>query len=157
MEAILSRVRVHLKPDGRFAIDVFVPKMELLVDKPGERSSFAEYEDPDGKGQILMTHSYVYEPDTQIKRVKTYTVIPGQIDEIEGELNMHMFFPRYLEVLLKYNGFELEARYGDYDRVVFNPYHSQIAPGEILVCPGTDPAWTPLFMAFAYSFHKWYI
>ena len=32
-------------------------------------------------------------------------------------------------------------------RVVFDPSSAQIAPGEILVCPGTDPAWTPLFMA----------
>jgi pyruvate,water dikinase len=31
--------------------------------------------------------------------------------------------------------------------VIFNPHESQLAPGEILVCPGTDPAWTPLFMA----------
>ena len=31
--------------------------------------------------------------------------------------------------------------------VVFNPHEAQLAPGEILVCPGTDPAWTPLFMA----------
>jgi len=31
--------------------------------------------------------------------------------------------------------------------VVFNPHESQIEPGEILVCPGTDPAWTPLFLA----------
>lgn len=32
-------------------------------------------------------------------------------------------------------------------RVIFDPRQSQLAPGEILVCPGTDPAWTPLFMA----------
>ncbi|HTX90783.1 MAG TPA: PEP/pyruvate-binding domain-containing protein [Anaerolineales bacterium] len=31
--------------------------------------------------------------------------------------------------------------------VVFDPRTTQLAPGEILVCPGTDPAWTPLFMA----------
>jgi rifampicin phosphotransferase len=30
---------------------------------------------------------------------------------------------------------------------VLNPHDTQLAPGEILVCPGTDPAWTPLFMA----------
>jgi pyruvate,water dikinase len=30
--------------------------------------------------------------------------------------------------------------------VVFNPNETQLAPGEIMVCPGTDPAWTPLFM-----------
>ncbi len=31
--------------------------------------------------------------------------------------------------------------------VIFDPYSSQIAPGEILVCPATDPAWTPLFLS----------
>jgi pyruvate,water dikinase len=32
-------------------------------------------------------------------------------------------------------------------RVVFDPHQAQLLPGEILVCPGTDPAWTPLFLA----------
>lgn len=31
--------------------------------------------------------------------------------------------------------------------VVLSPHESLLAPGEILVCPGTDPAWTPLFLA----------
>ncbi|MES0343945.1 MAG: PEP/pyruvate-binding domain-containing protein [Anaerolineales bacterium] len=31
-------------------------------------------------------------------------------------------------------------------RVIFDPHSSQLGPGEILVCPGTDPAWTPLFL-----------
>ncbi len=31
--------------------------------------------------------------------------------------------------------------------VVFDPYRAQLNPGEILVCPGTDPSWTPLFLA----------
>ncbi|MBN2550628.1 MAG: hypothetical protein JXB15_15795, partial [Anaerolineales bacterium] len=32
-------------------------------------------------------------------------------------------------------------------QVVFDPHLTQLAPGDILVCPGTDPAWTPLFLA----------
>ncbi len=32
-------------------------------------------------------------------------------------------------------------------RVVLTPLETQLEPGEILVCPGTDPAWTPLFLA----------
>ena len=31
-------------------------------------------------------------------------------------------------------------------RVVFQPHDARLAPGEILVCPATDPAWTPLFL-----------
>jgi pyruvate,water dikinase len=32
-------------------------------------------------------------------------------------------------------------------RVLFDPAGAQLLPGEILVCPGTDPAWTPLFLS----------
>ena len=32
-------------------------------------------------------------------------------------------------------------------RVVLDPLKADLLPGEILVCPGTDPAWTPLFLA----------
>jgi pyruvate,water dikinase len=30
--------------------------------------------------------------------------------------------------------------------VVLDPHGAQLVPGEILVCPATDPAWTPLFL-----------
>jgi rifampicin phosphotransferase len=32
-------------------------------------------------------------------------------------------------------------------RIVFNPLQANLKPGEILVCPGTDPSWTPLFLS----------
>jgi pyruvate,water dikinase len=32
-------------------------------------------------------------------------------------------------------------------RVVLDPQNANLSPGEILVCQGTDPAWTPLFLA----------
>ena len=31
--------------------------------------------------------------------------------------------------------------------VVFAPRTARLAAGEILVCPGADPAWTPLFLS----------
>jgi pyruvate,water dikinase len=31
-------------------------------------------------------------------------------------------------------------------RVVLDPLAERLEPGEILVCPGTDPSWTPLFL-----------
>jgi pyruvate,water dikinase len=31
-------------------------------------------------------------------------------------------------------------------RVVLDPHDAQLLPGEILVCPATDPGWTPLFL-----------
>jgi rifampicin phosphotransferase len=32
-------------------------------------------------------------------------------------------------------------------RVILDPRGAQLQPGEIMVCPGTDPSWTPLFLA----------
>lgn len=32
-------------------------------------------------------------------------------------------------------------------KVIRDPHQAHLLPGEILVCPGTDPAWTPLFLA----------
>lgn len=34
-------------------------------------------------------------------------------------------------------------------RVVIDPRQAHLQPGEILVCPGTDPSWTPLFLSAA--------
>jgi len=119
-EACLSAVRKSLVPNGRFIIDVFVPKSELLINKPGERSPFSEYEDPDGRGRIIVTESYEYEPDTQVKRIKTHHSIPGQEFEIEGELNMRMYFPQELDALIQYNGFIIEHKYGCEDQKVFD-------------------------------------
>ncbi len=31
-------------------------------------------------------------------------------------------------------------------RIVLSPASAGLLEGEILVCPGTDPAWTPLFL-----------
>ena len=32
-------------------------------------------------------------------------------------------------------------------QVVMDPLEARLQPGDILVCPGTDPSWTPLFLA----------
>jgi pyruvate,water dikinase len=32
-------------------------------------------------------------------------------------------------------------------RVIFDPREARLEPGEVLVAPGTDPAWTPLFLS----------
>ncbi len=46
------------------------------------------------------------------------------------ELAMRMYFPQELDGLLKYNGFQLEAKYGDYERSSFG----SDAPKQIIIC-----------------------
>jgi SAM-dependent methyltransferase len=129
-ETCLDSVKRHLGPDGRFVIDVFVPKMELLLDKPGERFPFAEYYDPDIHSTVVVTESYIYEPDTQIKRVTTHHTIPGQEAEYVGALHMRMYFPQELDALIKYNGFRVDAKYGSYERGPFTANSEK----QLIVC-----------------------
>jgi SAM-dependent methyltransferase len=119
IESCFASVREHLLPGGRFIISVFVPKMELLLDKPGERAPFYKYSDPGGRGRIVVTESYVYEPDTQIKRITLHYAIPGEEEDVEGKVILKMYFPQELDALIKYNGFVIEHKYGGHDRAPF--------------------------------------
>jgi SAM-dependent methyltransferase len=129
-EACLASVRPHLAPRGRFIIDVFVPKMDLLVDKSEEKVPFAEYVDPEGRGRIVVAESYVYEPDTQIKRVTYWYAVPGEDELIPGTLNLRMYFPQELDALIKYNGFVIEDKFGSYDGTVFDSTSEK----QIVIC-----------------------
>lgn len=130
LESCLACVRRHLAPGGRFALDYFVPKMELLVPQPGERFAFGEYDDPDGGGRVVITHSYVYEPDTQLKRITTHHLLPGEEFEEQGSLVMRMYFPQELDALLTYNGFRIVRKLGDYDGTPFGPKSEK----QLIVC-----------------------
>jgi SAM-dependent methyltransferase len=129
-EATMACVRRHLKPDGKFIIEVFVPDPALLLDEPGTRSSFAEYQDPNGRGQIVVTESRVYEADTQISRITTHHAIPGEQEEQIGRLDMRMYFPQELDALLKYNGFHIQDKFGSFEQT---PFDAQ-AQHQIIIC-----------------------
>jgi SAM-dependent methyltransferase len=130
LEACLASVRKHLTPTGKFVIDVFVPKMELLIDQPEARFPFSEYDDPDNEGRVVVTESYIYETDTQIKRVTTWHAIPGMDEEVAEALDLRMYFPQELDALLEYNGFAIDGKFGDYEQTVFGAQSEK----QIIVC-----------------------
>jgi SAM-dependent methyltransferase len=118
VEGCFQCVRNHLANAGRFVIDVFVPYLKLLIQEPSSKEVLSEYDDPDSGGRVVVTVTSVYEPHTQIKRNITCQKSPGRPDVI-GHLDMRMFFPQELDALLKYNGFRIHQKYGDYDRNEF--------------------------------------
>lgn len=112
-ESCMKCVKKHLSEHGKFIIEVFVPNLKMLLQKPDERVFFSEYEDPDGGGRIVVTSTSTYDSKTQIKHNKTFHKMPNDDEEIEGELPMRMYFPQELDALLKYNGFDIVHKYGD--------------------------------------------
>ena len=120
LEACLASVRAHLTPKGRFVVTVFVPDPSKLRDVSTEREPYAEYDDPDGRGRVVVTCDYRYERDTQIKRIKTYHRFAGVDEEVTGRLDMRMYFPQELDALLEYNGLEIVHKWGGLDERPFD-------------------------------------
>ena len=122
-------VREHLLPSGRFIIDVFVPNLNLLIEKPDVEHILSEYDHPDGKGRVTVYARSEYEPSTQIRKTSTIAKLPGEPDQT-GSLDLKMYFPRELEALLMYNGFNVIERFGGHSGEDFNDK----SPFQILVC-----------------------
>jgi SAM-dependent methyltransferase len=129
IEACFCRVKEHLTDEGRFIIDIFTPNIQILIRDPNQRYPVAEYPDPDGQGLVRVTENNVYDNAAQINHIKWYYKI-GDNDEFHVENNMRIFFPQELDALLHYNGFAIEAKYGNYDE---SQYESE-SPKQLVVC-----------------------
>lgn len=118
IEACFSCVKKHLATKGRFVIDIFNPSLNILTRDSSKHYPVAEYPDPDGKGTVVITENNVYDDANQINRIKWYYKIDNK-EEYVKELNMRIFYPQELDELLHYNGFIIEAKFGNYNMESF--------------------------------------
>ena len=128
IESCFSCVREHLKKEGRFIIDIFNPRLNILLRDSTKHYPHSTYPDPDGRGMIEVTENNIYDDAIQINRIKLYHKIDGKVEV--NELNMRIFYPQEIDALLKYNGFTIERKLGDYDE---SPFKSG-SPKQIIIC-----------------------
>jgi hypothetical protein len=119
LEGCLASVRRHLTPGGRFVFDIFVPNLDILRRAPNTRFHFSAYADAEGGGEIVVKESNIYDSATQINHISLFRVLPGG-EEVLGELPLRIYYPQELDAILKYNGFLIERKYGDYDGRAFD-------------------------------------
>jgi len=103
--------------------------IDILSRDPTKRYPYATYPDPNGKGVVEITENNIYDDATQINRIKLYYKIGDQKEKVD-ELNMRIFYPQEIDALLKYNGFAIERKFGDYDENFFKSGSSK----QIVIC-----------------------
>jgi SAM-dependent methyltransferase len=130
LEAFFSCIRAHLAEDGRFVVGVFNPRLDLLLREPWRRYPFAEYPDPDGRGIVTITENNLYDKASQVNHISCYYQIDQECLPSVIENNMRIFYPQELDDLLYYNGFSLEAKYGDFGEGAFR----SASPHQLAVC-----------------------
>ncbi|MEO7018805.1 MAG: class I SAM-dependent methyltransferase [Ktedonobacteraceae bacterium] len=124
----------HLAPDGRFVVDVFLPDIDYLsnaLNRPSHVYLEDEIEVPDEFTMLLYT-SRKYDPIEQLQHITgTHEKFfeTGEHERYLTKLDMHMFFPRELQLLFLASGFNIEAIYGDYDWKPFGRGTRQIVVG----------------------------
>ena len=129
IESCFSCVKMHLKDEGRFIIDMFNPRLDILLRDSSKRYPVAEYPDPYGRGTVTVTETPNYDATIQVNRIKWYYKINNH-EEIVKELNIRIFFPKELDMLLHYNGFAIESKFGDYGETPF----VSTSPKQLIVC-----------------------
>ncbi len=117
VERALATCRAHLAPRGRLVFDVLLPDLRALS------------RDPDRfyKGRPILAGTtrrrYAYSEAFEYDAIAQTQMVTSAFRDLEDPrltfvrpLAHRQFFPAELEALLHYNGFAIEARYGDFRR-----------------------------------------
>lgn len=124
----------HLAPGGRFVVDVELPDIDYLsnaLNRPSHVYLEDEIEVPD-EYTMLLYSSRKYDTIEQTQRIhwiheKFFET--GEHERFLTKLDMHIFFPRELQLLFLASGFRIEAIYGGYDWKPFGQGTRQIVVG----------------------------
>jgi SAM-dependent methyltransferase len=124
----------HLAPGGRFIVDVALPDIDYLSDalnRPSHVYLEDEIEVPD-EYTMLLYSSRKYEGIEQLQRltwIHEKFFETGEHERYFNKLDLHIFFPRELQLLFLASGFRIEAIYGSYDWKPFGQGTRQIVVG----------------------------
>lgn len=126
VERFLARAREHLTPRGELVLDVSIPEPTELARKP-ERAYFApRFRYPAGgslaDGASSQPGPMVrYSERFDYDKLRQVLFVAMEFAPVDGgepwmtPLAHRQFYPQELEMLLHYNGFEVTARWGDFD------------------------------------------
>ncbi len=129
LERCLSSIKEHLGAGGVFIMELYNPSLEILS-RGEERAPFLEYDHPDGGGRVRVDVSSAYDKATQLQSLTLHYSLPGVARQPTEHVRIRMYFPQELEAMLKYNGFEVRAKYGDFNGKPFESGDNH----QILVC-----------------------
>jgi SAM-dependent methyltransferase len=112
----------HLSDGGRFVVDISLPDIDYLSDalnRPSHVYLEDEINAEDDKFTMLLYSSRKYDQIEQLEHIvwthEKFFEESGENERYLTRLDMHIFFPRELQLLFLATGFRIEAIYGGYD------------------------------------------
>ncbi len=127
VENVFSSVKKHLGHQGQFIFDIFNPSIDFMVSGKDRWYPVAEFTLKDGR-RVSIEETCLYDSAGQVNRIQWKHWVDGR-QSIE-QLDMRCFYPLEMDALLKYNGFKIEHKFGDFEE---NPFQSK-SKKQIYVC-----------------------
>lgn len=106
VESFLARVHEHLEPGARLVFDVSIPVAEDLARDPEREYPAPDLIDAESGEPVQYSERFEYDPLRQLLLVRMRFTPDTPRPALEVPLTHRQFFPRELEALLHYNGFE---------------------------------------------------
>lgn len=113
----LNVVKKHLKQDGLFLLDCYNPNMHYIIEAEKKLTKIAEYNTNDDR-KVIIKQIMKYENKTQINRIEWHYYINNNFHSIQN-LDMRMYFPQELDTYLKWFGFTIIHKFGDFEEELF--------------------------------------
>jgi SAM-dependent methyltransferase len=141
LERALATVRAHLAPRGRFVFDVLMPDLRAMLRDPGRMYRCPQVTHPETGRRYEYFEAFDYDA---LREVQLMSLVFQSVDELSDlrvlPLSQRQFFPEELALLLHYNGFAIERRWGDFDRgPLSGDSESQIVVCSLLRSRGAGP------------------
>ena len=117
-DALLQTVRRHLKPAGRFWLDVFQPDLRRLAEASVRGLAPTPFHVPRYDRTVVKTTDIRSFPSRQLQRLTfhyTWFDAQGRRRREKTVFDATFLFPRELQLLLERNGLQIERLFGNYD------------------------------------------
>jgi ubiquinone/menaquinone biosynthesis C-methylase UbiE len=118
LDRVLQNVRRHLKPRGRFWIDIFNPDHAMLSRQQEKGLDRDVFFVPELQRTVYRQTEITRDTARQVMRLTTrYKWFDefGREKREKFEFDMTCIFPRELQLLLERNGLQIEKLWGNYD------------------------------------------
>jgi SAM-dependent methyltransferase len=132
--AAWRRAYANLRNGGRFVADLTMANLAVYAESmqtPPRTTVEIDIDTRDSKSgaRLLRYKTTRYLPHEQRAQIRfLYDKFPDgeAVDRYVSDFDCHAYYPRELELLFRFTGFEVEARYGDYDRRPFRSTSRQV-------------------------------
>jgi ubiquinone/menaquinone biosynthesis C-methylase UbiE len=122
-DQLLQMVVRHLKPNGRFWLDIFQPNLAILAKEVSENLAPHVFYVPHLQRTVFKTTGVRRDPAAQLQRITFHYKwfdARGKEHRKQVKFELTFIFPRELQLLLERNGLKIQKLYGDYDASPLN-------------------------------------